>query len=150
MLGSGSNASSVNGGHSAYRQLNFERGSYSKPPTAGPPRDRSSSLFARSKDKLFRRLSNSSKPTTLETPVEQPPNTSTPAPDFRCQDEPSSPPAIDESEVELSRLRDDAARSIGMTPPPPSLDDVPMVMMRLFRPTEFTELYRIDRNQCEY
>lgn len=30
------------------------------------------------------------------------------------------------------RLRDDAARSIGMTPPPPSLDDVPMVINCFF------------------
>lgn len=127
MLGSDSGSSSVNGGHSAYRQLNFERGSHSKPPTTGPSRDRSSSLFARSKEKLFRRSSNASKPTTLEAPLGQP--SSTPVPLFDgTEGGLNSPAAIDESELELVRLRDDAARSIGMTPPPPSLEDIPMVM----------------------
>ncbi|KAF8311982.1 hypothetical protein DL93DRAFT_1353254 [Clavulina sp. PMI_390] len=143
---SGSNASTssqILSANPTYRQLNFDRGSHSKPPTTGPSsntpqqqhnsRERSSSLslFARSREKIFRKSSNASRVSADTAEAPKPLDPPTPTIDIHRQDDFLNLSFTEnekdtDADRELVILRDNAARSIGMTPPLSSA--VPLVM----------------------
>lgn len=109
-----------------HRQLNFDRGAKSKPPTTSskkssmrPISSSSDSIFTRGKNRLFRRSSSQNSSVDYE---HEGPQSSLPADVIDIGRGPSTTVTNhlkDQNDMELDKLRDDAARSIGLTPQPP-------------------------------